>query len=63
MSWGRAATYDAWKLRSDLDDYPDRVELPDHTYFDDDAAAAYFAELEELDELAVFFETHEQVSN
>jgi hypothetical protein len=53
------ASYDAWKTRSDRDEYPDYEEVPDQTYFDEDGAEAYYAELETLDLLAVFYDTHE----
>jgi hypothetical protein len=55
------ASYDAWKTRSDRDEYPDREDVPDPTYFDEDGADEYWAETLALDGEAIFFDTHEPV--
>lgn len=52
------ASYDNWKTTP-----PDYYDVDPDYCGDDDADAFYEAELDALDDLAVFFETHEQVSN
>jgi hypothetical protein len=59
MIWGSrefpGASYDNWKTTP-----------PDYYYEDPDYGDDYdeaFCELESIDDLAVFFDTHEQVSN